>query len=179
MTAVNGTAMTTPERVGQVLRRLGLFAFVLWLQVGHMIEHLSLALRGVPLLGAEADSQLFHFLFNSAIAVVACVLLFRHPRNPWVYVLAIVALLHESEDLYVYAHYVLASGALNGPITEGETGLLGIGGAIGVIPITQLDLHNIYNGSEWILVTLGFWYELESLELGAPEDEASSAALVA
>ncbi len=152
-----------PEDASYAVRVLGLFAVIFWLQVGHMVEHLSLAFRGQPLLGVEADSQFFHFFFNSAIAIIAAALVLRHPRNPWVYALAAVALLHESEDLYVYARFVLTSGSVDGPISEGEAGLMGVGGALGLIPLQQIDLHNIYNGFEWILVALAFWHELVSL----------------
>ncbi len=44
----------------------------------------------------------------------------------------------------------------NGP------GLLGLGGAIGVIPLGRLDLHDVYNGLEMILIVLGFWNETEA-----------------
>lgn len=159
--AVADSRERTRARVNALIRALGLFALLFWFQVGHMVEHLSLAFRGQPLLGAEADSQLFHLVFNLAIALLAIAILIRHPRNPWAYPLALVCVLHEAEDVYVYVRFVATTGALNGAITEGEAGLLGADGALHLLPIQQLDLHNLYNGLEWILVTLGFWHQVD------------------
>jgi hypothetical protein len=132
-----------------------LFAWVFLAQLGHLIEHISVAIQGKPLLGSAFDSELSHLIFNGAIAVLAVVLVLVYPRNPWVYPLVILAIFHGIEHVYIYDQF-LKTGVSNGP------GLLGRGGAIGLIPLDRLDLHNVYNGLELTLMTLGLWHESES-----------------
>jgi len=146
-----------------VVRALALFGVVFWLQLGHLIEHLSLAFRGVAFLGPEADSPLSHFAFNTVIAVLALLLLRAYRANPWVYPLVIVTTLHELEDGYNYVQFVMTTGLLNGAALLDANGVLGLGGALGVLPIAPVDLHNLYNGLEWILPTLGFWYATQEV----------------
>ena len=97
-----------------------------------------------------------HFLFNGAIAILSIVLIAVYPRNPWVYPLCAISLFHESEHVYIFSQY-LQTGITGGP------GLLGLGGLWGIFPIPRLQLHNIYNGFEVILLTLGFIFETETL----------------
>lgn len=61
---------------------------------------------------------------------------------------------HGIEHVYIYEIY-LRTGVTNGP------GLLGLGGALGLIPLDRLDLHNTYNGFEMILIALGFTHEID------------------
>jgi hypothetical protein len=122
--------------------------------VGHLIEHIAKAISGQGLLGSNFDSELSHLLFNGAIAILSIVLVVVYPRNPWVYPLALLSALHGIEHVYIFERF-LRTGLTNGP------GLFGIGGAIGVIPLQRLDLHNVYNGLEMILMVLGFAYETE------------------
>jgi len=129
-----------------------LFAWVLCAQLGHLVEHISVALQGRGLLGPSFDTELSHLLFNGLIALVSLVLVLVYPRNPWVYPLALLSLLHGIEHVYIYEQFI-RTGVSNGP------GLFGVGGAFGVIPLERLDLHNVYNGVEMILIVLGFWHE--------------------
>lgn len=124
------------------------------LQVGHLIEHIAKAVSGQGLLGLAADNELSHLLFNSLIAVLSVCLIRVYPMNPWVYPLALLCVFHALEHVYIFQQYV-RTGTVNGP------GLLGIGGAFGIIPLERLDLHNAYNGLEVILMTLGFTYEAQ------------------
>jgi hypothetical protein len=124
--------------------------------VGHLTEHIFVAIQGKGVLGSQFDSEVSHLLFNGAIALLSVVLVFVYPRNPWVYPLLVIAIFHGLEHIYIYEEF-LKSGVSNGP------GLLGLGGAIGMVPIARLDLHNVYNGVEMILMALGFWYETEGL----------------
>jgi hypothetical protein len=133
---------------------LWLFAFVLLAQLGHLIEHISVAIQGRGLLGPQFDSELSHLLFNGLIAVLALALVVKYPGNPWVYPLLALSLLHAMEHIYIYGQY-LRSGLTNGP------GLFGLGGALGLIPLGRIDLHNAYNGLEIILMCLGLWHEVE------------------
>lgn len=131
-----------------------LFAWVFLSQLGHLIEHIAKQLTGGGLLGASFDSELSHLAFNGLIAVVSLVLVAVYPRNPWVYPLCVLSVFHGIEHIYIFNRF-LTTGVSDGP------GLLGLGGAIGVIPIDRLDLHNIYNGVETILMCLGFGFETE------------------
>lgn len=136
-----------------------LFVWVLLAQLGHLSEHISVAVSGRALLGPGFESEESHLLFNGAIALLAVVLVLLLPRNPWVYPLAALSIFHGIEHAYIYGEF-LRTGISGGP------GLLGLGGAIGVIPLDRLDLHNVYNGLEMILIVLGFWEETEVLLAG-------------
>jgi hypothetical protein len=133
-----------------------LFAWVFLAQLGHLIEHISVAIQGHGLLGSQFDSEISHLLFNGAIAILSIALVLVYPRNPWVYPLVVLSIFHGIEHVYIY-HQFLQTGITNGP------GLLGRGGAIGIIPLERLDLHNVYNGFETIFMVLGFWAETEVL----------------
>ncbi|MBI2772962.1 MAG: hypothetical protein HYX56_00505 [Chloroflexi bacterium] len=134
---------------------LWLFAWVLLAQLGHLIEHIAIAIIGSGLLGASFDSELSHLLFNGAIAVLSVLLVFTYPRNPWVYPLMVLSIFHGIEHVYIYSEYV-KTGISNLP------GLLAQGGAIGIVPLDRIDLHNVYNGVEIALMTLGLGYEVET-----------------
>jgi hypothetical protein len=131
-----------------------LFAWVLLAQLGHLIEHISVAVQGRPLLGPQFDSELSHLVFNGLIAMASLFLVAVYPRNPWVYPLAVLSVFHGIEHVYIFEQFV-RTGVTNGP------GLFGVGGAVGVIPLQRLDLHNVYNGLEMILMVLGFWEEAD------------------
>lgn len=135
--------------------RVGLFCYVFVAQLGHLIEHISVAIRGTPLLGAQFDSEVSHLVFNGVIAILSLVLFAVFPRNPWVYPLAIISVLHGVEHVYIFEQF-LRTGMTNGP------GLLGRGGAFGLIPIERLDLHNIYNGLEVVFLVVGCRFELDA-----------------
>jgi len=167
----------TPVRANDlraIVRALLVFGFAFGLQLGHLVEHLSLAFRGVAFLGPEADSPLTHFVFNTLIAVLAIVLVRSYRGNPWVYPLAIVAFFHELEDGYNYFHFAFATGLLDGPPQLLATGVLARGGVLAVLPVAPVDLHNLYNGLEWILLALGFWHQTEAV-LSDPPVLASNA----
>src|SRR6266511_3898578 len=96
----------------------------------------------------------YRSLYTHCHFLLAIVLVLVYPRNPWVYPLVVISILHGIEHVYIFEQFT-RTGLTNGP------GLLGLGGAIGVIPLDRLDLHNVYNGFELILITLGFWNETE------------------
>ncbi len=125
-------------------------------QLGHLVEHISVALQGRPLLGPQFDTELSHLLFNGVIAIVSLLLVAVYPRNIWVYPLALLCMFHGLEHIYIFDGF-MRTGLSNGP------GLLGLGGAFGVIPLDRIDLHNVYNGMEMTLIALGLWGETDSL----------------
>lgn len=132
-----------------------LFAWVFLAQLGHLIEHISVAVQGRGLLGPSFDSELSHLLFNGVIALLAILLVLVYPRNPWVYPLLAISILHGIEHVYIFEQF-LRTGLADGP------GLFGTGGALGILPIARLELHNIYNGFEMILIALGCWHETDA-----------------
>lgn len=132
-----------------------LFAWIFLSQLAHLIEHISRQVTGSGLLGPAFDNELSHLIFNGIIALVSLLLVAVYPRDPWVYPLVVLAVFHGIEHAYIFEQFV-RTGLVNGP------GLLGRGGAIGVIPLDRLDLHNIYNGFELLLMTAGFWHESET-----------------
>src|SRR2546427_5483094 len=71
-----------------------LFAWVLLAQLGHLVEHISVAIQARGLLGPQFDSELSHLVCNSAIAVLATVLVFVYARNACVYPLLMLSILH-------------------------------------------------------------------------------------
>jgi len=129
-----------------------LFGYVFVAQLGHLVEHIAKAITGSGLLGPSFDSEWSHLFFNGLIAVLSLVLVAVYPKNPWVYPLAVIAVLHGAEHIYIVAQW-LQTGITGGP------GLFGLGGRIGLIPLARLDLHNVYNGLEVILLTLGLLEE--------------------
>ena len=141
-------------RVGP-LGGLWLFAYVFLAQLGHLVEHIAKQVTGAGVFGAALDSEPSHLIFNGAIALLVLVLVAVYRRNPWVYPLAVLSVFHGIEHAYIFELFV-RTGLVEGP------GLLGKGGAIGLIPLDRLDLHNIYNGTEVILLQLGLWHEVES-----------------
>jgi len=170
MTQPRDTKTRNPYRRGISAIRNGplqgrwLFAWVFVSQLGHLIEHIAKQLIGAGLLGASFDSEVSHLIFNGLIAIVSVLLVAVYPRNPWVYPLCVLSMFHGIEHVYIFQEF-LKTGVSNGP------GLLGLGGAIGVIPIDRLDLHNVYNGIEMNLMVLGFWYETEVLMTEAEESQ--------
>jgi hypothetical protein len=149
--------------------KVALFGFVLASQLGHLGEHILLKLTGLPFLGSVADTEETHLIFNGLVAVFAVGLVRAFPHNPWVYPLVLLSVFHGIEHVYIYEQY-LRIGTSDGP------GLLGIGGAIGLIPVARLELHNIYNGFELILIVLGFRYET-GLPTTSPEGVADASNL--
>jgi len=68
-----------------------------------------------------------------------------------------------AEDTYNYIQFVEITGKINGPAANVGAGLLGSGGRLAIFPIGQLDLHNAFNGLEWILIVLGLAHEIDAV----------------
>lgn len=131
-----------------------LLAWVFLAQLGHLFEHIAKQLTGSGVFGSDFDSEISHLVFNGAIAVLSLLLVVVYPRNPWVYPLAVLAVFHGIEHVYIFSEF-LKTGISDGP------GLLGRGGAIGLIPLDRLDLHNVYNGFELVFLTAGFKHQID------------------
>lgn len=132
-----------------------LFAAVFSAQFGHLLEHIAKTVTGAGLLGMSFDSELSHLTFNGAIALLSLLLVVAYSGNPWVYPLMLISLLHGAEHIYIFNQYI-GTGLSDGP------GLFGAGGAIGAFPLARIDLHNIYNGTEVVLLTMGLSHELNT-----------------
>lgn len=154
--------LATDDWLRSVVRALLAFGLLFSLQLGHLIEHILLVLSGKPFFGQAAQSQMWHFSFNTTIGVVAVIVLLVYRRNPWVYPLVLITSMHGIEDAYRYVQFVIGTGQLDGLLSLADPQLFGIGGRIGLIPLEPTDLHNLWNGLEWILITLGFAHEVEA-----------------
>ena len=133
------------------------FAAVFAAQLAHLAEHIFVKVFGAPLIGAAANNEFTHLAFNSVIALASVFLVINFRYNPWVYPLAVLAVFHMFEHVYIYGHH-MSTGIVGGP------GLLGVGGVIGLIPLERVDLHNVYNGFEMIFIVLGLSFEIEDAQ---------------
>jgi hypothetical protein len=136
------------------------------LQIGHVIEHISMVVLGRALLGPQFDSEISHFVFNTGIALLALYLIAIRRSNPWLYPLAAIAVLHGAEHAFILEEYI-RTGNVAGP------GLIGAGGLIEIFPIQRMALHNTYNGLELVLMVMGLHTEIQPLI--DPSEVATSA----
>lgn len=132
-------------------------------QSGHVIEHIAqmvqlhvLGLRGAQARGifGALDIEWVHFLWNSWVFAAVALLLWRFPRNGWLWVTMALAGWHEAEHVAIMTRY-LSSGQ------AGTPGLLAQGGVIGGgLPLVRPDLHFAYNIIETTPLLLAFIFEL-------------------
>jgi hypothetical protein len=132
-------------------------------QGGHLLEHVAqmvqihlMGLSGPQARGVvgQLDVEWVHFAWNTWVVAAAAVLFWRFPRNRWLIALAVAAVLHESEHVYLMLVY-LSTGA------AGTPGLLAAGGAVGGgLPLTRPDLHFLYNLVETVPLFVALGIEL-------------------
>ncbi|MBV9421508.1 MAG: hypothetical protein JOZ98_01255 [Solirubrobacterales bacterium] len=128
-----------------------IFGVAVLLQIGHMGEHTvqvtQLLLYNGQLAQShgvfgQLDFETIHFIWDSAVWVLLCVVLMRFGRgNRWLWVAFAAASLHEVEHLYLFWIYTAdpwfyAHGGLEG--------IMGNGGLIGS-PLARPYLHFAYN----------------------------------
>lgn len=128
-----------------------IFGVAVLLQIGHMGEHTvqvtQLLLYNGQLAQShgvfgQLDLETVHFIWDSAIWVLLCVVLTRFGGgNPWLWVAFAAASVHEVEHLYLFSIYnVDPSFYFHG----GLEGIMGNGGLIGS-PLARPYLHFAYN----------------------------------
>ena len=128
-----------------------IFGVAVLLQVGHMGEHTVQVTQLLLYDGrlaqshgifGQLDFETVHFIWDSAVWVLLCVVLTRFGRgNRWLWVAFAAASLHEVEHLYLFWIYTTdpwfyAHGGLEG--------IMGNGGLIGS-PLARPYLHFAYN----------------------------------
>jgi hypothetical protein len=128
-----------------------IFGVAVLLQIGHMGEHTvqvtQLLLYNGQLAQShgvfgQLDFETVHFVWDSAIWVLLCVVLTRFARgNPWLWVAFTAASIHEVEHLYLFWIYNVDPWFY---FHGGLEGIMGNGGLIGS-PLARPYLHFAYN----------------------------------
>jgi hypothetical protein len=164
-------------RVMRAYQWLALFYVLVVTQTGHFLEHVAqmiqihlLALTGPDARGifGTFDIESVHFVWNTWVLVAVAVLLFRYPRNKWLWLAAIFSTWHAIEHAYIFSVY-LSTGL------SGTPGLLAQGGALfGGLPLTRPDLHFFYNLIETVPLILAF---LAQVQLARPDATRARQAL--
>ncbi len=143
---------------------LALFYVLVITQGGHVVEHIAqmiqihiLGLRGPAARGifGALDIEWVHFLWNSWVLVAVGLLVWRFPRNPWLWVTFLLAGWHELEHIAIMTKFLRTG-------QEGTPGLLASGGLIGGgLPLRRPDLHFVYNIVETTPLVVAFAYQLK------------------
>jgi hypothetical protein len=128
-----------------------IFGVAVLLQIGHMGEHtvqvVQLALYNGHLAQShgvfgQLDFETVHFVWDSAVWVLLCVVLTRFARgNPWLWVAFAATSVHEVEHLYLFWIYNTDPWFY---LHGGLAGIMGNGGLIGS-PLARPYLHFGYN----------------------------------
>jgi hypothetical protein len=127
------------------------FAVAVVLQLGHMGEHTVQVTQLLLYHGrlaqshgvfGQLDFETVHFVWDSAIWLILCVVITRFARgNRWLWIAFVAASLHQVEHLYLFWIYN------NDPwfyVHGGLAGIMGNGGLIGS-PLARPYLHFAYN----------------------------------
>ena len=128
-----------------------IFGVAVLLQIGHMGEHtvqiVELLLYNGNLgqshgVFGQLDFETVHFIWDSAVWVLLCVVLTRFSRgNRWLWIAFAAASIHEVEHLYLFWIYQTDRWFY---LHAGLAGIMGNGGLIGS-PLARPYLHFAYN----------------------------------
>ena len=128
-----------------------IFGVAVLLQIGHMGEHTVQIMQLLLYHGklaqshgvfGQLDFENVHFVWDSAIWVLLCVVLIRFARgNRWLWIAFAAASLHEVEHLYLFWVYSVDPWFY---FHGGLAGIMGNGGLIGS-PLARPYLHFAYN----------------------------------
>lgn len=128
-----------------------IFGVAVLLQVGHMGEHTVQVTQLLMYDGrlaqshgvfGQLDFETVHFIWDSAIWLMLCVVLTRFARgNRWLWVAFAAASLHEVEHVYLFWIYNVDPWFY---VHGGLAGIMGNGGLIGS-PLARPYLHFTYN----------------------------------
>jgi hypothetical protein len=139
-----------------------IFGVAVLLQLGHIGEHTVQVTQLLLYNGhlgqshgvfGQLDFETVHFIWDSAVWLLLCVVLTKFARgNRWLWVAFIAASLHEIEHLYLFFIY------LTNPwfyFHAGLAGIMGNGGLIGS-PLARPYLHFSYNFLVVVPMVLAF-----------------------
>lgn len=157
------------------------FLFLLLIsQTAHLIEHTSqvielhiLGLKGAQASGiiGQLNTEWVHLIWNSWVLLFCFFLVYWFRRNYWLWGLAIFAVYHEIEHLYIISVYIRTGIA-------GTPGFLGKGGLFwGGTPFIRPDVHFFYAVIEEALLLTIFIVELRKASLKALPASVSKMAL--
>jgi hypothetical protein len=134
----------------------------------HFLEHVAqmvqihlLGLSGLQARGifGMLDIEWVHFIWNSWVLLCAVLLVFLFRKNPWLWVLLVIAAWHEMEHVYIMSVYLHTG-------HPGAPGLLAHGGALGGgLPLSRPDLHFFYNLLEELVLIIAYLYQIRRLPL--------------
>src|SRR6266852_8278244 len=145
---------------------LAFFFILVVTQGAHVLEHVAqmvqihlLGLSGLQARGifGMLDIEWVHFIWNSWVLLCAVLLVFLFRKNPWLWVLLVIAVWHEIEHVSIMSVF-LRTGHVGAP------GLLARGGAIGGgLPLSRPDLHVCYNLLEELVLIIAYLYQVQRL----------------
>jgi hypothetical protein len=150
-------------------RWFALFAVLAFVQTIHYSEHcievIQIHLFGVHPADAQAifgqlNIEAVHFAGDTFLTLGTLALLWKYPRNPWLWVAAPFQIVHQAEHIFLVFNYLFEG------VPQGGPGLLatnpGAPGAIGGgVGLNRADLHWIYNTLYTIPFVIAFVYQLK------------------
>lgn len=136
---------------------------IVLLQIGHMGEHTVQVGQLLATDGhlarshgvfGQLDFELVHFVWDTAVWLSVCLLLYHlGSRSRWLVVAFVAASLHEVEHVYLFWLYMFHYRFY---MEGGLEGILGYGGVLGS-PLARPYLHFAYNLLVVVPMTLAFW----------------------
>jgi hypothetical protein len=139
-----------------------IFGVAVLLQIGHMGEHTVQVTQLLLYHGklaqshgvfGQLDFETVHFVWDSAIWVLLCIVLLRFARgNRWLWIAFAAASVHEVEHLYLFWVYTIDPWFY---FHGGLEGIMGNGGLIGS-PVARPYLHFAYNFLVVVPMVLAF-----------------------
>jgi hypothetical protein len=141
----------------------------------HIIEVIQVHIFNTPVHDAQAifsklNIEGVHFVGDSLLTFGTLALIYKFPRNAWLWVALPFQVLHEGEHMYLFWQHVVNGYAQGGPGLFASPGGA-IGGGIG---LNRPDLHWIYNTLFTIPFVIALVYQLkrtydEALDEAFPE----------
>jgi len=145
---------------------LAFFFILVVTQGAHVLEHVAqmvqihlLGLSGLQARGilGMLDIEWVHFIWNAWVLLCAVLLVFLFRKNPWLWVLLVIAVWHEIEHVSIMSVF-LRTGHVGAP------GLLARGGAIGGgLPLSRPDSHFYYNLLEELVLIIAYLSQIRRL----------------
>jgi hypothetical protein len=135
---------------------------IVFLQLGHLGEHLTQVIQLIANSGdvsrshgvfGALDFEDVHFVWDTSVWIGASILIYKFPRNKWLWISWAFASLHEVEHLFLF---IVVKVDQNYYLHGGLAGIMGRGGIIGS-PLPRPYLHFFYNFMVVIPLLVGFW----------------------
>lgn len=123
-----------------------------------MVQIHILGLSGASARGifGALDIEWVHFVWNTWVLLALVLLLWRYPRNRWLWVTVVLAGWHELEHIVIMIRFLTTGQA-------GTPGLLALGGLLGGgLPLSRPDLHFFYNMVETVPLLAAFDTQIQT-----------------